>query len=176
MSKTPINDGLTKYERYRLKDVEAYRIKKREQAKTEEQRKKRREYMKLWREKNNDHSNELARESRKRHPLTEDERLKRNEYQRQWKAKPGNREKHIANVKARYFLRKYGVTLEERDAMIQAQKGLCNICNKQKPLHMDHDHKTGKLRALICMHCNNMLGWAELVGIQNVNRYLKEYA
>lgn len=46
------NDGLTKHQRYRLKDLDAYRKRKREYAKTPAQREKRRAYQRLWYAKN----------------------------------------------------------------------------------------------------------------------------
>jgi hypothetical protein len=150
MSKTPINDGLTKYERYRLKDVEAYRAKKRDHAKTDEQRRKRCEYMRAWREKNRARHNELARESHAR-----------------------NKHKHVEKKRAHHFMTTYGLTLEERDALIKSQDGKCKICQEIKPLHCDHDHTTGEFRGMICMTCNTHLGWYEKVGKQAIEDYLK---
>lgn len=57
----------------------------------------------------------------------------------------------------------YGITLEQFEEMVRRQHGLCAICNK-KPAHVlriDHDHKTGNLRGLLCLSCNAALGWAE---------------
>jgi len=52
------------------------------------------------------------------------------------------------------------------NAMLAAQGGVCKICNrpprdKKKRLHVDHCHKTGKIRGLLCLHCNVMIGKAE---------------
>lgn len=49
MGRKHINDGLTRWQRYRLKDVEAYRKRKREYAKTPKERAYRRNYMRVWR-------------------------------------------------------------------------------------------------------------------------------
>lgn len=38
------------------------------------------------------------------------------------------------------------------------QAGHCAICHEQKPLGIDHDHKTGSIRALLCRDCNIGLG------------------
>ena len=55
---------------------------------------------------------------------------------------------------------KYGLTLEQYNQMIIKQRGLCNICKKQpKILYVDHDHKTGKVRKLLCQKCNTALGF-----------------
>ena len=168
-----IEDGLTADQRYRLKDIKAYREKKKEYAKTEEQRKKRCEYMQKWREKNREKHNQQCKKSRDKFLSTKNGRDKKNEYARKYHAQ--NREKHNANALASYYRKKYGITIAERDAMILKQNGLCNICGEKKPLHMDHDHETGKLRAFICLHCNTMLGWAEHIGIKKVNQYIERY-
>ena len=62
---------------------------------------------------------------------------------------------------------KYGLTIKEVDAMIATQNGLCSICGKlpkgkgtQAALHIDHCHKTGKVRAMLCGNCNTALGHA----------------
>lgn len=52
----------------------------------------------------------------------------------------------------------YGLTLEEYDALKQAAGGRCQICKRKTKLHIDHDHKTTKVRGLLCMHCNHALG------------------
>jgi hypothetical protein len=46
------------------------------------------------------------------------------------------------------------------DYVIQAQQRLCAICgiSQEKPLFVDHDHKTGNFRGLLCFICNNGLG------------------
>jgi Recombination endonuclease VII len=46
--------------------------------------------------------------------------------------------------------------------MLEEQGGGCAICHASPPesasLHVDHDHKTGKVRALLCVKCNNAIG------------------
>ena len=61
---------------------------------------------------------------------------------------------------------KYGITREAYDAMYVAQEGRCKICggtdsNEVADFVVDHDHKTGQVRGLLCPRCNHMLGHAK---------------
>jgi hypothetical protein len=61
--------------------------------------------------------------------------------------------------------RKFGISLDEYDAMLKSQSGVCAICAKPcatgKRLAVDHNHKTGAVRGLLCSSCNIKLGWLE---------------
>jgi Recombination endonuclease VII len=72
------------------------------------------------------------------------------------------RRNNIAN------LRKYGLTVEQHEAMMLAQGNVCAICGEAanpdgvraaSRLHVDHNHVTGKVRGLLCNHCNRGLGF-----------------
>lgn len=61
------------------------------------------------------------------------------------------------------FKHRYGITLDDYADMYAKQNGLCAICNYctfelNKILRVDHCHKSGKVRALICHWCNTGLG------------------
>lgn len=65
------------------------------------------------------------------------------------------------------LLKQYGVTQKQYEAMEAAQNGLCAICRQPETimykdvlcrLVVDHDHKTDKIRGLLCRACNIALG------------------
>jgi hypothetical protein len=57
-----------------------------------------------------------------------------------------------------HIKRMYGLTRVELDALIEAQGGLCAICETNPAVHVDHDHVTGKIRGVLCFTCNVALG------------------
>lgn len=66
-------------------------------------------------------------------------------------------------VRDKHFRRKYGISLEQYNELFELQEGKCAICNQEseKPLHVDHDHRTNKVRELICNNCNCALGMVD---------------
>lgn len=105
-----------------------------------------------------------------RYPLVREEAIERSrqwrldnierfrENQRRMRAKPEFKVKSRAG----HLKRKYGITIEQYDAMLVAQGGGCAICQRPPSdsisLHVDHDHETGRIRGLLCFRCNNSLG------------------
>jgi Recombination endonuclease VII len=63
-------------------------------------------------------------------------------------------------VRAYLLKRKYRLTPEERTAMIEEQGGCCEICRvfQGDKLEVDHNHSTGRVRAMLCHNCNSGLG------------------
>jgi hypothetical protein len=57
---------------------------------------------------------------------------------------------------------KFNITLEQYNELFYSQNRKCAICEDEcktgRKLAVDHDHKTGKIRGLLCMNCNNALG------------------
>lgn len=62
-------------------------------------------------------------------------------------------------------LAKLGITIEDYEAMLVRQDGKCGLCGasesggRSKAFHVDHNHKTGQVRALLCARCNPGLGF-----------------
>jgi hypothetical protein len=65
----------------------------------------------------------------------------------------------------RLLQQNFGIDLEIYNQMLESQNSVCAICGgEEKPcsgLAVDHDHATGKIRALLCSHCN--LQWILLI-------------
>lgn len=69
---------------------------------------------------------------------------------------------------AYHQLRKYGLSIEDRDRMLAEQGGVCAICGTDNPgtsntgnrkaWSTDHCHSTGEVRGLLCSSCNVGIG------------------
>jgi hypothetical protein len=117
-----------------------------------------------------DDINAKARERYAKDPSRWRERYRRQTERDPEALKERNREsaaRHRASstntIKLRYMRARYGLTIEEYDAIVAAQDGLCRICRKTpngrwKRLAVDHDHSTGRVRGLLCHACNAGLG------------------
>lgn len=80
--------------------------------------------------------------------------------------------------------RKYGLTPEEVDTLFEAQHGRCRICtvvlmrggSEAQSMAIDHCHETGKVRGILCHHCNRGLGFFkdDVARLRNAIHYLKE--
>lgn len=66
-------------------------------------------------------------------------------------------------VYAQNLANNYGLTPEQHEEMVSAQRGKCAICGQAPShrLHVDHDHTTGAVRKLLCRPCNYALGNAK---------------
>ncbi len=83
-----------------------------------------------------------------------------------------NRDKANDLDRSKYLRKRYGITPLEYDALHTKQEGLCALCNKPESivnrtgrhksrLAVDHCHKTGKVRGLLCFRCNTAIGQIE---------------
>ena len=82
------------------------------------------------------------------------------------KANPEKVRRHSKNV---VLFRKYGIRLVDYERMSEAQGHVCAICGKAETmtirgvpaqLAVDHDHATGRVRGLLCVKCNMLIGGA----------------
>jgi hypothetical protein len=74
---------------------------------------------------------------------------------------------YYARRREKWLLRNYGVTEQWYIETLANQGGKCAICAAAEPggphkvFSVDHDHKTGAVRGLLCKDCNHMLGMAK---------------
>jgi hypothetical protein len=78
--------------------------------------------------------------------------------------------------------RTHGITLQQYEEKLATQKFECAICRVKLPAqgsftHLDHDHKTGKLRDFLCTNCNRGLGHFQDSStlLMNAQRYLNTH-
>lgn len=100
-----------------------------------------RKSVKAWREKNLEKMRKYGRDYARAHPL---------EGRKAW------------------LRRKYGISLESYEVLLQSQNGVCATCGgtnkdnmRNKYLCVDHDHSNGRVRGLLCHGCNASIGYAK---------------
>lgn len=89
-----------------------------------------------------------------------------------------NRDKYLLSKKKSVLKHKYGMSLEEYDTLLIKQESKCAICgDKEKLLAIDHCHKTGKIRGLLCHLCNRAIGMMkdDTLILERAITYLKKY-
>jgi hypothetical protein len=74
-----------------------------------------------------------------------------------WRLRESTKRKY-GSTRHYHLRQRYGVGAKEVDAMIEAQGGLCALCQERPAEQVDHDHKTGKVRAILCLLCNAGIG------------------
>ena len=115
---------------------------------------------------------------------TVEKNLDRAEYAKAWRKKV--REANLEYYQNQDFQRTYSVSLEWYKETLSKQNGVCAICEqpettvirgKQICLSVDHCHKTGKTRGLLCTKCNRGLGlFRDKISILNkATSYLNIY-
>lgn len=98
----------------------------------------------------------------------QEQRIRHNDKRRAYDRKRRPHGSRVGNYDANASRRwKYKITAEAYEAMFVRQGGKCAICQKVetdkyqngvRDLAVDHDHKTGKIRGLLCGKCNKALG------------------
>ncbi len=84
------------------------------------------------------------------------DRLRRNGYMRVYGKKWRKKNKHRNLGYQRKY--NYGVTEQQIKIIENKQKYRCVLCHKKCKLFVDHNHKTNKIRGLLCRQCNLALG------------------
>lgn len=128
---------------------------------TEELKKKRREYMRSYRARNPDKVKQWQSTSEGRRKVKGPSPNRREYLRARYRDDPEYRAGQLARTRKNHLLRRYGITAAEREALFDAQGRRCPICRTgEGPWHVDHDHKTGLVRAVLCRACNVLLGAA----------------
>jgi hypothetical protein len=111
---------------------------------------------------------------KKQYSMKHKEKIKA--YQKQHKTTDGYKKQS----KHWHLKTNYNIGLDDYNDLFNAQEGCCIICdvhqsNLKKPLFVDHDHVTGKVRGLLCSACNSLLGYAHdnISILESAIKYLK---
>lgn len=152
----------------------------------------RREYLRAYRARPENKAKELARSRERLSQMKSDpERRKKNtEYQKEYRAKNPDKvraasvrynERNRAKRREQYrnygFKKLYGIALEERDALLAAQGFRCAACGREKQggrrwWHVDHCHRDGQVRGILCTNCNVALGHVN-DDIEHLNKLIR---
>jgi DNA-directed RNA polymerase subunit RPC12/RpoP len=101
----------------------------------------------------------------------------RNEYLKRYRKNNPDYERR------KQYKRRYRLSIEDISKMLEKQNYQCAICGKSfdmsKPprirFNIDHNHKTGKVRGILCLFCNFALGFYEGTHFQKFDDYLKKW-
>jgi hypothetical protein len=131
-----------------------------------------------------------------RKPLTDEQKSQKKAQQAKWYE--ANKEYAKTKSKAHYnqskdtsasnrLRAKFGITLADYEKMFREQRGRCAICCKRQVIYdqhgnlrrmaVDHDHKTGRVRQLLCAPCNTGIGLVKenAATLNNMIEYIKKH-
>lgn len=101
---------------------------------------------------------EKQKETRKEYQ--ERNRKKITEQHKDWKLR--NWERHTNYMKCYNLKKSYNLTLEEYEEILKKQEYKCKICKAdikgRKKAQIEHNHKTNKVRGILCVRCNTAIG------------------
>ncbi len=69
-----------------------------------------------------------------------------------------SRERLHGSSRHYHLKHRYGIGADDFDALVAEQGGVCAICGKEAPEHVDHSHDSGAVRGILCFNCNGGLG------------------
>lgn len=67
-------------------------------------------------------------------------------------------ERLYGGTRHHHLRRRHGIGADEFDELVRVQGGVCAICGRADPEHVDHSHETGAVRGILCFNCNGGLG------------------
>jgi len=153
-----------------------------QQQQVEDAKKRRRDY----------HREYYHRRGKQEYNQRPDVRARKAKYNREWRQK--NPDKIAANIRKKqewrrlnpdkasaenrhWAIKRYGITVEQYEQFLIDQNGVCALCGQpptKKRLNVDHDHNTGRIRGLLCHHCNIALGRVErMMSLSAIESYLQ---
>lgn len=105
-----------------------------------------------------------------------------NSINKYWKEKKKLKSRVINKTDKKHIKLKYGITEEDYIEMFNKQYSRCAICKRpqiefKKRLSIDHNHKTGEIRGLLCAACNLALGLLRenKIAVSNMLKYIDFY-
>lgn len=124
---------------------------------------------KVWRDNNPERVKQLGKEWYEKNPERVKEYAKNRappspESRKKWQraAKARDPELFLAKRRVIQSVYRHGLTPSQKADMLTAQGGVCAVCAASAPggknWHTDHCHATGKIRGILCHHCNVALG------------------
>jgi len=114
-------------------------------------------------------------------------------YQRKWNEKhreainKQKRDYHKNNLEKdrlyryeHHLKKSYGMSLEDKKLLLEQQNNVCKTCaspliHTEKKCCVDHDHKTGRVRGILCSNCNIVLGMIKenTITLSNMIEYIR---
>ena len=115
--------------------------------------------------------------SKKRYREKNQTKIKQYRKENQERFKKYNKEYYVQHYKS-----EADITLEQFNALYEKQHGRCRICGRhqnelRRRLCADHNHKTNKVRGLLCDKCNLVLGYANdnIIVLSEAIKYLNDH-
>lgn len=162
------------------------------QKKAEKKKARRREYYQENRERIKERMKEYqqrpeVKEKTKEYYQTNKEKIREHRQKPEFKAheKKYRQRREVKEKQRNHQLKnKYGITLEDKRKLYAEQNGRCAICGEHKPMLgtkgkvicVDHNHKTGRVRGLLCTACNSRLhAFENKEWERKARKYLKKH-
>lgn len=84
-------------------------------------------------------------------------------------------------IRDTYLRKNYGMSLFDYNNILDLQGRKCYLCQRSvnqfpKSLNVDHNHKTGLVRGLLCTNCNYLVGIIEKRGASTVENFIRNLA